>query len=52
MSISEYRIINKLLKEYKYAYMKGERVFNLFFLTKRYYRKDFDIFLTNEPLTK
>lgn len=51
-TFSEYRIIYKLLKEYKYAYIQGVRVSNLFFLTKKYYRKNFDIFLTNEPLTK
>ena len=51
-TFSEYKIIYKLLKQYKYAYIKSKRVSNLFFLTKKYFRKDLDIFLTNEPLTK
>ena len=51
-TFSEYKIIYRLLKQYKYVYIEGQKVSKLFFLNKKYYRKNLDMFLTNETLKK
>tara|TARA_B110000090_G_C13338987_1_gene430354 strand:- start:666 stop:1454 length:789 start_codon:yes stop_codon:yes gene_type:complete len=47
-TFQEYKTLLKLFRLYKYIYVDGKKLNKLFFLSKKYYRKNFDIFLTNE----
>lgn len=49
-TILEYLSILKLMKYYKYYYINGIRVGKFFFLTKKFYRRDINLFLTNEKI--
>ena len=49
-TFQEYKTLLKLFDLYKYIYIDGKRLSKLFFLSRKYYRKNFDILLTNEEL--
>ena len=43
----EYKLLYKLLKNYKYIKINNKLVSKLFFLRLKYYRKDVEIFIYN-----
>ena len=43
----EYKLLYKLLKNYKYIKINNKFVSKLFFLSLKYYRKDVEIFAYN-----
>lgn len=50
-TFKEYYYLYNLIKHYNYIYIDNKRVSSIFFLDKKYYRRNFDLSLIIKKLT-